>query len=214
MFVGHYAVSLAVKSKEREIPLWQLFLAVQFVDILFFTFSFFGIERFNIVPHYTPSTNFELVYMPYTHGLAATLVWGLLTYAVFRLPALGGSKRVALWMAVAVMSHWVLDLIVHTADLPLLGDNSPKIGLGLWNYPIATFLLEALLLAIGAWLLLKDNASKKLKRRIIGFVVALVVINAANLFGPPGGGTETGLAVTALVLYFGLAGFAYWAADR
>ena len=214
MFVGHYAVSLAVKKEEPRIPLWQLFLAVQFVDILFFSFSFFGIERFQIIPHYLPASNFKLVYMPYTHGLAATFGWGLITYWVFRLKALGGSKRVAAWMAVAVMSHWFLDLIVHSPDLPLLGDNSLKVGLGLWNYPVATFLLEAALLAAGAWLFLRGRKDFKLRLRIIGIVVVLVAINLWNLFGTPGGGSHTGLAVTALVSYAAFAAIAYWAADR
>jgi hypothetical protein len=34
MFVGHYGVSFAVKSVDKQIPLWMLFIAVQFVDVL------------------------------------------------------------------------------------------------------------------------------------------------------------------------------------
>ena len=32
-----------------------------------------------------------------------------------------------------VLSHWVLDFIVHGPDLPLLFGGSPLVGLGLWT---------------------------------------------------------------------------------
>jgi hypothetical protein len=57
---------------------------------------------------------------------------------------------IALVMAVAVFSHYVLDIPVHRADLALF-DNAYKIGLGLYNYPIPAFLLEAAVLLVGLW---------------------------------------------------------------
>jgi len=44
MFVGHYAASLALKSVNKNASLGILFLAVQFVDILFFPLVLLGIE--------------------------------------------------------------------------------------------------------------------------------------------------------------------------
>ena len=78
MFVGHYAASLALKSFEQKVSLGVLFLAVQFVDILFFPFVLAGIERMNIVENFTQSTHFELEYMPFTHGLLASALCPLL----------------------------------------------------------------------------------------------------------------------------------------
>jgi len=49
MFVGHYAASFALKKFEKRASLGVLFLAVQFVDILFFPFVLLGIERINII---------------------------------------------------------------------------------------------------------------------------------------------------------------------
>ena len=57
MFVGHYAASLALKKFEKRASLGVLFLAVQFVDILFFPFVVLGIERLNVVPNFTQSTH-------------------------------------------------------------------------------------------------------------------------------------------------------------
>ena len=74
MFVGHYAASLALKSVEKKASLGMLFLAVQFVDILFFPLVLLGVERMNIIENYTASTHFELVYMPYSHSLLAALM--------------------------------------------------------------------------------------------------------------------------------------------
>ena len=34
MFVGHYGAGFASKALKKSIPLWHLFIAVQFVDIL------------------------------------------------------------------------------------------------------------------------------------------------------------------------------------
>ncbi len=141
MFVGHYAASLALKKFEKRASLGVLFLAVQFVDILFFPFVLLGIERVNIVENFTQSTHFELEYMPYTHSLLASLLWAGAAYVVFRW-VIVKKNSVALVVALAVFSHWLFDLIVHTPDLPLWSDTSLKLGLGLWNNAIATFALE------------------------------------------------------------------------
>lgn len=114
MFVGHYAVSLALKQVEKKASLGALFLAVQLVDILFFPFVLLGIERMNIVENFTPSTHFELVFMPYTHSFAASLMWAGVAYIACQLlpPRI---HSVAFVMALAVLSHWFLDLIIHEA---------------------------------------------------------------------------------------------------
>jgi hypothetical protein len=43
MFVGHYAVALTLKGKEKTASVGMLFIATQFVDILFFTLTLLGI---------------------------------------------------------------------------------------------------------------------------------------------------------------------------
>ena len=69
MFIGHYAVSLALKKHEKNASIFLLFLAVQFVDILFFPLVLAGIEHLTIIANYTQSTHFRLDSMPYTHSL-------------------------------------------------------------------------------------------------------------------------------------------------
>jgi hypothetical protein len=211
MFVGHYAASLALKSVEKKASLGVLFLAVQFVDILFFPFVLMGIERINIIENFTQSTHFELEYMPYTHSLLASFLLAGFIYIVFRVVP-PRSRSVAIVTSIAVLSHWFFDLIVHTPDLPLWSDASMKLGLGLWNNAIATYVLEAVFLTAGLWLYLRSTTGTSFtgKYGMVGFVIILLIVNAVNIFGPPFGDSKISLAVSALVMYFLFAGLAHW----
>ena len=211
MFVGHYAASLALKKFEKRASLGILFLAVQFVDILFFPFVLLGIERINIIENFTQSTHFELEYMPYTHSLVASLFWAGIAYAVFRWVFIK-NKSVALVIALAVFSHWLLDLLVHTPDLPLWSDASTKLGLGLWNNAIIVFTLEALLLLGALWLYLRSTtASTTVGKYGMGiFVIFLILVNIMNIFGPLMDDSKVNLAISALAAYFIFAGVAFW----
>jgi hypothetical protein len=211
MFVGHYSASLALKSVEGKASLGLLFLAVQFVDILFFPLVLLGIERVNVIEDFTQSTHFELEYMPYTHSLLASFICAGFIYAVFRIVP-PRNKRVALLMGMAVLSHWFLDLIVHTPDLPLWSDASTKLGFGLWHNAIATYALEASLLAAGLWLYLRSTtATSPIGKYGMGvFISLLLLVNAFNIFGPPFGNSTASLAISALAMYFVFAGVAHW----
>ena len=211
MFVGHYAASLALKSVEKKASLGLLFLAVQFVDVLFFPLVLLGIERVNVIENFTQSTHFELEYMPYTHSLLASFLCAGLIYTVFRtIPP--KNKSVALVMGIAVLSHWFLDLIVHTPDLPLWSDASTKLGFGLWHNAIATYVLEGALLAAGLWLYFRSTtATSSIGKYGMGvFVAILLLVNAVNIFGPPLGDSKVSLAISALAMYFVFAGAAHW----
>jgi len=211
MFVGHYAASLALKKFETRASLGMLFLAVQLVDILFFPFVLLGIERINIIENYTASTHFQLEYMPYTHSLVGSLLWAIAAYALLRWVFIK-NHAVALVIGLAVFSHWVLDLLVHTPDLPLLSDSSPKLGLGLWNNAIATYALEAALLLGALWVYLKSTSTSTAAGKYgMGiFVVFLLLVNIVNIFGPLQGDSKVELAASALAAYFVFAGIAFW----
>ena len=211
MFVGHYAVSLALKKFEKRASLGVLFLAVQFVDILFMPLVLLGIERMNIVPGFTQTTHFELEFVPYTHSLVGSVFWAAVAYVVFRWLFVK-KQSVALVIALAVFSHWVLDLITHTPDLPLWTDDSMKLGLGLWNCAAATYALEAILLAGGLWTYLRATQASSLlgKYGMPVFIVVLLLINILNIFGPPPAGGKIEMAVSAMIAYFGFAAIAFW----
>lgn len=85
MFMGHYGVSFAAKSAGRQIPLWVLFIAVQFLDVLWGPFVLAGVEKLRIVPGITASLPLDLYYMPYTHSLEAAAVWSGVAVVAFGL---------------------------------------------------------------------------------------------------------------------------------
>ena len=215
MFVGHYGAALALKGAESRASLGLLFLGVQFVDILFFPLVLAGVEQMNIVPGHTESTHFELVFMPYTHSLVASILWAALVAGVSFL-ALGDRPRrrsIALVLGASVFSHWILDLIVHTPDLPLMGDASTKLGFGLWTSAPLTFVLEAAVLLGGLWIYLRattPRAGSRLARfGMVGLVVFLIALNVYNLFGPPPAAFMEVFGL-AMASYLGLAGIAFW----
>jgi len=99
MFVGHYGVSFAVKSVERKIPLWLLFLAVQFVDILWGIFVLVGVEKVRIVPgirHRARST-FTICRTPTV--LWASIGWSVLAALVYKISTRAGVSRKAAYLS-------------------------------------------------------------------------------------------------------------------
>jgi len=112
----------------------------------------------------------------------------------------------------AVFSHWLLDLVTHTPDLPIWNDASLKLGLGLWNNSVAAYTLEAALLLGALWLYLSSTtATSRVGKYGMGiFVVVMLLINIGNIFGPLGGASKVVLAVAALAAYFLFAAIAFW----
>ncbi len=45
MFIGHYGPTLAAKPLEKRLPLWLLFLAVQWLDVAWSALVMLGVER-------------------------------------------------------------------------------------------------------------------------------------------------------------------------
>jgi len=82
MLVGHYGPALALKGVEKTIPLWVLFVAVQWMDVLWACFVALGIEKFRIVPGFTATNALDLYDMPYTHSLPGSLALSVLLGAI------------------------------------------------------------------------------------------------------------------------------------
>ena len=98
MFTGHYSFSFAGKAladqdSDKRIPLWLLFLAVQWIYVMWSIFVLLGIEKVRIVPGITASNALDLYYMPYTHSLLGVLCWSALAYVVCQVvPTLRGMR--------------------------------------------------------------------------------------------------------------------------
>jgi hypothetical protein len=187
--------------------LWLLFIAVQLVDVLWAVFVLLGIEKVRIIPGITASNPLDLYYMPYTHSLVGAIGWSVLAFLFCQLvPRLRGAQT-GIILALAVFSHWVLDLIVHRPDLALY-DNAHKVGFGLWNCRWPAFILEIALLIGGAALFLKSALHRG---RLVGFVIVLVLVQWVGTFAFPPPTSDKAEALTALLFYFLFAAIAWWA---
>jgi hypothetical protein len=210
MFVGHYGVAFAARRIEKQIPLWLFFVAVQFVDILWCAFVLLGIEKVSIVPGITAANPLEFTYYPYTHSLIGGIGWAGVAFVLYRLfHRYKGSPKPALVLAAAVLSHWFLDLLVHTRDLDIVNE-SFKVGFGLWNYPILELIVELGILFGGLAYYLKGNTALSSKRKtgMIVFAVIMVSLQLANAFGPlPTSVRAIGIAGLVMYALIALAAF-------
>jgi membrane-bound metal-dependent hydrolase YbcI (DUF457 family) len=152
MIAGHFGFAALVKAREPRVPLWSLMLATVWLDVVFVPLFVAHLETLTPVPGLKGGYGQNIIYADYTHSLLGALIlslaFGLLFFARW-------GKRCALVLAFVSFSHWLLDLIVHRRDLPLLPANAgnlPRLGFGLWQYPTASAVCELLLVLLGAWL--------------------------------------------------------------
>ena len=206
MFVGHYGPSFAANAAEKRLPLWLLFVAVQFVDVLWAIFVMLGIEKVRIVPGITAASPLDLYYMPYTHSLVGALGWSLLAAMVCQLFPRWRGVRTGLVLGAAVFSHWVLDLLVHRPDLALY-PSAHKMGFGLWNYRVLSFLLEMAVLFGGGWMYLRTVPRRG---KVWGFLIFLAVLQFVGTFAFPPPPSDRSEAMMALFFYALLAAIAAW----
>src|SRR6266403_1049944 len=137
MFVGHYSVAFAVRTEQNKIPLWVLFVAVQFLDYIWATLVLLGIEKLRVIKGFTAGSMLDSYFHPYSHSLIAALVWSVIAALVYKSVCSRHGclyrRSAALIVGLAVFSHWLLDLIAHPRDLAIY-DNTWKVGFGLWRY--------------------------------------------------------------------------------
>lgn len=184
MFLGHYGVAFAAKRVAPRMSLGTLFFAAQWADLLWPLLLLAGVERVRIAPGLMAANSLDFTHYPVSHSLVALAVWGALFGLVswrFRRDATGA------WvLAAVVVSHWVLDLIVHQPDLPIF-PGGPRLGLGLWNSVPATLIAEGLTLGLGLLVYLRSTTARDRVGRVSlwALVVLLILIYVSNLWAPP-----------------------------
>ena len=153
MVAGHYGLAAGVKAWAPRLPLWALMLSTFLLDVVFIFLNVAGLEYITPAdPTRGNGYGNALIHAYYTHSL----VGALLIAAVAG--ALAGSRwgrRGGITIAAMVFSHWILDLLVHRPDLPILPGNAgnlPLLGFGLWQVPLISALAELALVLGGAYL--------------------------------------------------------------
>ena len=149
MITGHFGFAAGSKAVEPRAPLWALMIATMWLDIIFVPLVVLGVETIE-----TPAGGgygSSVIHANYTHSLVGALA---LAAALAGLASLRWGRRVALLLGAVAFSHWILDLVVHRPDLPLLPGNAghlPLLGFGLWKVPVLSVLVEAALLLGGTY---------------------------------------------------------------
>lgn len=157
MIVGHLGLALGARAADPDAPLPWLVAAALAPDLLDLGLAAAGVCN---------------VAGEYTHSLAAIAV----TAAV--LGAAGAwatrSRKTGLVIAALVVSHLLADYLTGTKALWIGG---PEIGLELYRWPWADFLVEAPVIVAGWWAARRWGDLP----RWIGARIALVVLLAGQL---------------------------------
>jgi membrane-bound metal-dependent hydrolase YbcI (DUF457 family) len=212
MFIGHFGIGLGSKKAAPKVSLGTLFLAAQFLDLLWPTFLLLGWEQVTIKTGSKEMTPLNFTHYPWSHSLAMAIVWGLVVGLIYFL--IKRNKSASIIVGLCVVSHWILDLVVHRPDLPLYPGHSTLVGLGLWNYSTAEVIVEGLIFIGGLILYLKATKPKN-KTGVFAFwslIAFLVIIHVSNIIGPPP--TSTTAIAWAAESQWILVLWAYWADSR
>ncbi len=204
MFIGHFAVACATKRLAPRTSLGTLFFAAQFLDLLWPWLVIAGVERLSLAP---AGSIFPLVFdhYPWSHSLAMAVLWGLVVGSIYGI--IRRDRRAACVVGALVLSHWFLDFLTHFPDLPLAPGGATRFGLGLWNFPLVALAVELTLLAGGVAHYVANTRALRAPGSwgFAGLISILVVIQVANVFGPPPPGplavAWTVMAMWVLVLW-------------
>lgn len=182
MFLGHYALAFAAKRAAPATSLGTLFFASVFVDLLWPVLLLASVERARVDAGIRGLGPLVFEHYPLSHSLLMVGIWALLLGAACF--AVNRDRRGALVVAGLVVSHWLLDALSHRPDLLLVPGGALRVGLGLWNAPVASAVVELGLFAGGV--LLYARATRGQRRRPLWALCALLLaIFVGDLAGPP-----------------------------
>jgi hypothetical protein len=195
MFLGHFAVGFASKRVAPRASLGYLIAAPILLDLLWPIFLLLGWERVRVDPGNTLFTPLAFDAYPWSHSLVMSGVWGASLAGIYlwrsrsSLVAGGGKgdARGAWVIALAVVSHWVLDVVTHRPDMPIAPGVPTKLGLGLWNSVPATLIVELSLFGAGvrAYVSMTRARDRVGMYALWGMIVFLLVLYVSLPFTPP-----------------------------
>jgi len=214
VFAGHLGVGLALKKAAPELNLGVLLFASLFLDVLLGFLVLAGIEKV-IVPDTYSQLHYLNFSFPYSHSLLAVVVWSLVAFGVARTGWLGGTGaklKASVAISAAVLFHWICDWIEHPPQLPVAGDNSRMLGLGLWNDLEIALALEVLLVIAGTAIYLRT--AKRIGRSgrwgillLMVLLTAVAVTGQATVTQAP---EQNAIAVSMIVQALVVCGLAVW----
>jgi hypothetical protein len=212
MFAGHIGAAMAIGRAEPRVNVGVFVLAALWLDLVLWLFVLLGWESVAIPADFARTHQPAFVF-PYSHGLLAAVGWSLL--AGVATAAVRPRRGAALWVALAVFSHWLLDALVHGPEMPLASEGSRKVGLGLWHSMPLALAIETLIVLAGLWLFL--SAAPLTRARKIGLAALALVALAFTIAGmtvappPP---SVTAMAASSLITIVVVSALAAWLGKR
>src|SRR5436190_3335471 len=182
MIAGHFGLAAIVKGREPQVPLWALMLSTQLLDVFFVVLFLLNIQSFTPIPGTGGRYRNMIIHADYTHSLVGALVISIVAMIAAWIP---WGRRNGLIIGAVVFSHWILDLIVHRGDMPILPGNAgdlPTLGFGLWRVPAVSIPLEAILLLIGVflyWRAARSLPSQRIGRVTPSLVAGVMLVSGA-----------------------------------
>jgi membrane-bound metal-dependent hydrolase YbcI (DUF457 family) len=208
MFIGHYALGFAGKKINKIPSLGTLFIAVQWLDLVWPLLVILGVEKVSIEPGNTVFTPLNFVSYPWSHSMLMAIAWGVLFAIIYYVRT--KNRNASLLLFFLVFSHWILDWISHRPDLQLTPFSEMRVGLGLWNNKWATLIIETSIFLFSV--LLYMNATKAKNKTgvwsLFALAAFLLVFYLMSAFGPPPEKVEI-IAWTDMAQWL-LVAWAYW----
>jgi hypothetical protein len=216
MFAGHIGAAMAIARAERRVNIGVFIGAALLLDVMLWFFVLLGWESVTIPADFA-HTHQALFVFPYSHGLLAAMGWSVLagTATFVWHPLTGARLRASALVGLAVLSHWLLDALVHAPELPLAGAASTLVGLGLWNSLPAALAVEACITLGGLWLFLAAavlSRARKLWLALLALVT--LVFTVAGMSVAPAPPSAIAMAASSLVTIVLVCALAGWAGKR
>jgi hypothetical protein len=151
MTAGHFGLAAGIKAWAPRLPLWVLMVSTYLLDIVFIVLFPLKIEWLSPADPKQPDVyGGSVIHAYYTHSLIGAL---LISSVAGVVAGKIRDRRGGIVIAALVFSHWILDLVVHRPDLPILPGNLghlPLLGFGLWRFPWMSVALELTLILWGS----------------------------------------------------------------
>lgn len=205
MFIGHFAVGIAGRRLTPRAGLGWWFASVTFLDLVWPVLVLLGLEHFEIVQVPNPFLTLRFTDYPISHSLVGAAAWAAIFAGVWCL--VKGRADGAWLLAGGVLSHWVLDVVSHLRDMPVL-PHGPYLGFGLWKSVTLTIVVETAMFAAAIAFYARRGRPRPAFWILVGVLYVLYVV---SVVAPPPPSVAA-VAWTAIVAWLFIP-WAWWA-DR
>jgi hypothetical protein len=179
--VDHAATALLIKRRFPTVSMTPLLFSVQAMELAWVGLNYGGVERTTTGPIVRTVADIHLAYMPYSHSVATGAGAALLAWLIVEKGL--GHRLLGRAVAIGIVSHLILDLITHAADIALWpGVSAPKLGLGLYDRaPMWGFALEVIYGVLCWWIY---RGRRSLLAVIVLGNLANITLFSAAIAGP------------------------------